>query len=203
MEGFTKINLETAPSQPVGPKIINNKPKSGIRITLPKKTLIVLGAVAAILVGFGLILVSPVQKVYSDAKATFSQVKFTVDALKKQNIVLASEELNKTKESLAQTQKSLDEISYLKLIPVINMYYADSQHLTKAGFYGLSAAKLFIDSIEPYADVLGLKGKKGSFVEGTASERIRTAVTTMGKITPYIDDIAAQMEGARKEIDAV
>ena len=203
MEGFTKINLETAPSQPVGPKIINNKPKSGIRITLPKKTLIVLGAVAAILVGFGLILVSPVQKVYSDAKATFSQVKITVDALKKQNIVLASEELNKTKESLAQTQKSLDEISYLKLIPVINMYYADSQHLTKAGFYGLSAAKLFIDSIEPYADVLGLKGKKGSFVEGTASERIRTAVTTMGKITPYIDDIAAQMEGARKEIDAV
>src|SRR3989338_3113625 len=141
MEGFTKINLETAPSQPVGPKIINNKPKSGIRITLPKKTLIVLGAVAAILVGFGLILVSQVQKVYSDAKATFSQVKITVDALKKQNIVLASEELNKTKESLAQTQKSLDEISYLKFIHVINMYYADSQHLTKAGFYGLSAAK--------------------------------------------------------------
>ena len=33
MEGFTKINLETAPSQPVGPKIINNKPMPKIFVT--------------------------------------------------------------------------------------------------------------------------------------------------------------------------
>jgi len=203
MEGFNKIDLETVPSQPTGPKIIDNRPKPRIRVNFPKKTLITLGVIVGVLVIFGLILLSPAQKVYSDAKTTFAQVKITVDAVKKQNIALASEELNKAKESLTQTQKSLDAISYLKFIPIAGMYYGDARHLTRAGFYGLSAARILIDSIEPYADVLGLKGKGGSFVQGTASQRIQTAVTTMGKITPHIDDIAIQMEGARKEIDAV
>jgi len=202
MEGFNKIDLEaTPPSQPANPVIINNRPKVKTR-RLGKKSLIILGVLAVILLIFGVVLVAPVQKAYSDAKATFGQVKVTVDALKKQNITLASEELNKTKESLTQTQKSLDAMSYLKFVPIAGMYYGDVQHLTKAGFYGLSAARVLIDSIEPYADVLGLKGK-GSFVGGTASQRIQTAVTTMGKITPHIDDIAREMEGARAEIDAV
>jgi len=203
MEGFRKIDLGTAPSQPAGFTVVNNRPRSKIKMNFSKKTIIIVGGVIAVLVIFGLILISPVQKVYSDAQATFAQVKITVDALKKQNIEQASTELDKTKEKLTQTQKSLDAISYIKFFPILGMYYADSQHLVKTGFYGLSAARVLIDSIEPYSDLLGLKGKKGSFVSGTASQRIQTAVTTMGKITPHIDDIAIQMEGAKKEIDAV
>ncbi len=202
MEGFKKIDLETAPSQSVSPIVIDNRSKPKTKKAFPKKSLIVLGVVIAILFVFGLVLISPVQKVYSNAKATFAQVKVTVDALKKQNIALASAELDKTKESLTRTQESLNAMGYLKFIPIANIYYGDIQHLTKAGFYGLAAARVLIDSVEPYADVLGLKGK-GSFVGGTASQRIQTAVTTMGKITPHIDDIAVQMDGARKEIDAV
>ncbi|MBI4096250.1 MAG: DUF4012 domain-containing protein [Candidatus Levybacteria bacterium] len=193
MEGFSKIDLDNKTSSSSGKK----------DRVLPKKTLITLAVLVFAMLGFGLILVSPVQKAYSDAKATFAQVKITVDALKKQNIELASIELDKTKETLTRTQKSLDAMGYLKFVPIANIYYGDVQHLTKAGFYGISAARVLIDSIEPYADVLGLKGKKGSFVMGTASQRIQTAVTTMGKITPHIDDIAVQMEGARREIDAV
>ena len=37
-----------------------------------------------------------------------------------------------------------------------------------------------------------LKGK-GSFVGGTAQQRIETAVKTMGKITPKIDDIVNEL----------
>lgn len=202
MEGFNKIDLETAPSQPAGPRIIDNRPKPRTKRVLSKKSLIILGIIVAVLFIFGLTLISPIRQVYSNAQATFAQVKITVDALKKQNIALASAELDKARFNLTQTQKSLDALSYLKFIPIAGIYYADSQHLVKAGFYGLSSARVFIDSIEPYADVLGLKGK-GSFVGGTASQRIQTAVTTMGKITPHIDDIAVQMEGAKKEIDAV
>jgi hypothetical protein len=203
MEGFKKIDLETAPSRLSRPAIISNKPEFNTKMNLKKKSLIVAGAILALLVIFGLLLISPIRRVYSDAQATFAQVKITVDALKKQNIELASAELDKTKVSLTQTQKSLDGISYLRFIPFVRGYYADSQHLVKAGFYGLSAGRVFIDSIEPYTDLLGLKGKGGSFVQGTASQRIQTAVTTMGKITPHIDEIAKQAEGAKKEIDAV
>jgi hypothetical protein len=202
MEGFEKIDLESASTQPTNPVVVDNRPRKRTRRFFSKKLLVASAVLVAIIFVFGLILIAPMQKAVSDAQATFAQVKITVDVLKKQNIEQASAELDKTNEKLTQTQKSLDKMNYLKFVPIANMYYEDAQHLTKAGFYGLSAARVFIDSIEPYADVLGLKGK-GSFVGGTASQRIETAVTTMGKITPHIDDIAVQMEGARKEIDAV
>ena len=121
MEGFNKIDLETAPSQPANPVIVSNRPKSKTRRALPKKSLIILAVITVVIIVFGLILVAPVQKTYSDAKATFEQVKVTVNALKKQNISLASSELDKTKESLTQTQKSLDAMGYLKFIPIANM----------------------------------------------------------------------------------
>jgi hypothetical protein len=202
MDGFKKMDLESAPPRATGFTVVNNRPQPVRKGSFLKKTLTILGIIIAVLFVFGLIIISPAKKAYSDAQATFAQVKITVDALKKQNIALASEELNKTKESLTQTQKSLDALGYFKFVPIASMYYGDAQHLVKAGFYGLSAARVLVDSIEPYSDILGLKGK-GSFVGGTASQRIQTAVTTMGKITPHIDDIATQVEGAKKEIDAV
>lgn len=203
MDGFRKFELQTASSQPVRPTILGrSRLRTKTKMNLYKKILIALGIVIVVLIIFGLALISPLKKVYSDAKATFAQVKVTADALKKEDIVQASIQLDLTKEKLTQTQKSLDAVGYMKFLPILGAYYADSQHLVKAGFYGLSAGRVFIDSVAPYADLLGLKGKS-SFVGGTASQRIQTAVTTMGKITPHIDDIAIQIEGAKKEIDAV
>ena len=49
---------------------------------------------------------------------------------------------------------------------------------------------------------MGLKGQ-GSFVGGSAEQRIETAVKTMGKVTPRIDDIAVDLKLAQKEIDHV
>ncbi len=187
MEGFNKIDLDSVKKK---------------KRRFPKKILIILAALAILGVVFGLILIPQVLKTYKDAKSTFNQVKITVDALKKQNIELASRELDNTRIRLTQTQKDIDSMGYLKFVPLLNIYYNDSQHLVLAGFHGLSAARVLIDSIEPYVDVLGLKGK-GNFVSGTASQRIETAVTTMGKITPHIDDIVKYLKLAKKEIDYV
>src|ERR1035437_1868670 len=103
MEGFSKIDLGTIPSQPARSRItriINNKPKPKMKVSFPKKLLIIPGVVVVALFILGFILISPVRKVYSDAQATFAQVKITVAALKKEDIVQASIELDKTKESL-------------------------------------------------------------------------------------------------------
>jgi len=86
MEGFNKIDLEATPSKPADPIIVNNRPKVKAKRALPKKSLIILAILGAILLVFGLILIAPAQKAYSDAKKTFGQVKITVDALKKQNM---------------------------------------------------------------------------------------------------------------------
>ncbi len=144
----------------------------------------------------------PAVKVYKSAKATYANAQGSIWAMKTQNVTLASEQLAKTKKDLTQTQKDLNAMWYLKFVPVAGWYYNDAYHLTQAGEHGLNAAIILVDSIEPYADVLGLKGQ-GSFVGGTAQQRIETAVRTIGKITPRIDDISKELLIVRTEIDKV
>src|SRR5260221_7014787 len=90
----------------------------------------------------------------------------------------------------------------MQFIPIASWYYSDASHLMQAGLYGLNAGQILIEAIKPYADVLGLKGQ-GSFVGGTAQQRIQTAVATMSKITPKIDDVEQNFVLAKAEIDAV
>ncbi|MDZ4228576.1 MAG: hypothetical protein U1E54_05010, partial [Candidatus Levybacteria bacterium] len=66
MDGFRKIDLENVSFQSSEPKIINNRPKSKAKIALSKKTVILIGIIIVVLFIFGLTLISPVQKLYSD-----------------------------------------------------------------------------------------------------------------------------------------
>ncbi len=144
----------------------------------------------------------PLQKVYISAQKTYKQAKIATDYLKKQNVEVGSVELKKTKDDLAVTQKELEGLSYLRFIPLLGGYYNDAAHLAKASSYALDASIVLVESVKPYADVLGLKGQ-GSFVMGSAEQRIQTAILTMGKITPRIDDVAASFSKAKQEIDQV
>lgn len=139
---------------------------------------------------------------FKSASATYAQANLVVAAVKNQDVAQASDELAKTRVALSHTQNSLRSMIYLKFIPGAHWYYNDAEHLVNAGFHGIDAAVVLIDSVEPYADLLGLKGQ-GSFTGGTAEQRIQTAVQTMGKITPNIDKIADKLSLAQKEIDQV
>ena len=40
-----------------------------------------------------------------------------------------------------ETDELMGTISLVRFLPIVNIYYADAQHLTKAGFYGLSSCR--------------------------------------------------------------
>src|SRR3989338_2347670 len=190
MDGFKKINLDTSETAYTQ----KNNRNMVVKKSIKKKCILMIGLFLFVLfVVIGVFstftILMPAKVVYKDIQKTAEQVKITLGAVKHQNIQLASEELDKTKKELTQVQKDLEGLTILKYIPFANLYYGDAKRIIKAGFHGLSAAEVLIESVEPYADILGLKGQ-GSFVGGTASQRIETAVKTMGKITPYIDEIA-------------
>lgn len=168
----------------------------------PKKIGIV-GIVILVLIAlFAFTIVLPAIKTYASFQKTQAQGKKAWEAIKKQNIALAKEELAKTKTELLQTQKDLRSFPLARFVPIVSWYYNDADHLIKAGISGLDAGNVLIASIEPYSDILGLKGKS-SFVMGSAEERIRIAVLTMGKITPRIDDISKSLSSVQSEIDQV
>lgn len=207
MEGFEKIDLGSpvtlaTPKTAVGTTPVRPQAQmlqKGGRKFLRKRTIAI---VFFVLLLFSLLLILPAQKVYNSAKVTYVQAQGTLDAAKKQNISLASTNLEQTKQALTQTQKELHSIAILKWVPIAAWYYNDADHLVNAGFHGLSAARVLIDSIAPYADVLGLKGQ-GSFAGGSAENRIQTAISTMSKVTPKIDDIEKYLILAQQEVDHV
>lgn len=165
---------------------------------IPKAIWIVLGIFLLVCV----VSLFPLLKVYKSAQATYAQAKNAWVAVKKQDIEGGLAGLESTKTSLAQTQKDLHAMAYAQFIPIFGWYYSDADHLIKAGFSGIDSARITLEAIKPYQDVLGLKGKS-NFVQGTAEQRIQLAVTTLGKITPQIDNISGSLEGAKSEIDQV
>lgn len=169
----------------------------------PKKKIIfvLLGIIVLFIIAAAIVAI-PAQKTYASAQKTYKQAKNAWEAIKKQNVELAGKEIAATQKDLKETQDNLRTLSYLRFIPLANNYYNDAEHLTNAGMHGLTAATILVDSVKPYADLLGLKGG-GSFVMGSAEQRIQTAILTMGKITPRIDDVAQSMVLFQKEVDAV
>ncbi len=210
MEGFEKINLDSPYRRDSSKSVVSRSLSSTPQVNTSnrflffknKNTLIVLAVILILVIISSFAVVLPAQKVYKSARKTYNQTKVTVDALKKQNVALASEELKKTRQDLSNTQSDLNSLRYLRFVPIANLYYNDAQHLVKSGFYGLDAASVLIESVKPYADVLGLKGQ-GSFVMGSAEQRIQTAITTMSKVTPRIDEIEKYLSLVKKEMDEV
>ena len=211
MDGLSKIdfNLEKQPKEkPVKSPLLNSPVLSRRKKIDFKNMLRSRKNVAALLILVFLLLFSvfgiylPAMKVYKSAKVTYADAQAAEWAMKTENISLASDQLAKTKADLTVTQNNLKAMGYLAFIPVANLYYGDANNLVDAGFHGLNAASILVDSIKPYADVLGLKGQ-GSFAGGTAQQRIETAVKTMGKITPNIDQIVTELEAVRADIDKV
>lgn len=166
------------------------------------KKLGILGVVALILALIGLYSLFQGFRIYKQSQVVYRQAKTAAAAAKTQNIILAREELGKTRTEAQKLAGNLSSISILRFVPLLGFYVSDGQHMVAAGIHGVNAAIITTDSLIPYADVLGLKGQK-SFVGGSAEERIRTAVKTLDKVVPKIDDIEREVKAAKLEMDKV
>ena len=194
-----KISLTNAmPATAVGKKEQSTMPQRKVKRPNKKIFAIVAGVLLVLLV-LGLAIFFPAQEVMASANKTYAQGKLALGAIKKQDIGLAKQELVKTQKDLADTQVKLGKLAWTQFIPLVGLYYGDAKHGMAAASAGLDAANTVVDAILPYADVLGLKGQ-GSFVLGSAEDRIQKAVATMDKVTPKIPQLEAQMEQVEKEL---
>lgn len=205
MDGFTKIDVTQASQNTDTRQSLPTRRRQSFNLKsfrLGRKGSIGVGilVVFALFIVFGVLL--PGVRAAAQAKKTYDVAKVAIAALKQQNVEDASVKLAAVKPELLKTQQYVQGMGYLAFIPPLSFYYNDASHLVNAGVYGLAAGQILVDSIKPYADVLGLKGQH-SFVGGSAQDRIQTAVTTMSKVTPKIDDIGQQLTLMQKEIDKV
>ncbi|MDO8515433.1 MAG: DUF4012 domain-containing protein, partial [bacterium] len=156
----------------------------------------IFGVLALFLVGL------PAYKVYQEGMKTYEQAKIIKEVAKEQDIVKIIDGIEKTKAQLLITQTASEKLNWVKNIPFAGGYIADMNHLIKSGLYGLEAGEIAAKAVEPYSDLLGLKGK-GTFTGGTTEDRIATAIATLEKVTPQIDTVAEKLKLVKAEIDQV
>ncbi|HUV46900.1 MAG TPA: DUF4012 domain-containing protein [Candidatus Bathyarchaeia archaeon] len=140
-------------------------------------------------------LISSAQKTYTLAQAAYQ-------AGKNQDLVSASEKLIETEESLKDTQGKYKKMLWFKLIPLARNYYQDGERVIDAGLAGIQAARVLVDAITPYADVLGFKGQ-GSFMAGTAEDRVAKIVQTLDKITPQLDEVVEKLSLSQERLNEI
>lgn len=193
-----KSTPDFAKSQSVPTAMPKRKKKINVRFKLSRKMYISLGVAALLIV----LICIPAYATYQSGLKTYREAKLIGTALKKQNVALASDQIIKTQKSLNETKRNFHFLLPLKLIPIVNWYYNDADHMLNAAGYGLDSAKTITDSLKPYADVLGLKGVETE-AAGSTEDRIKTVVLSMGKITPEIDKIEKSLNLLQQEMDKV
>lgn len=176
------------------------------RITRNPKTMRLIGILAAAFLVLGLIIaavtIPPVQAVRKQAGILAVSARSAAAAAKNQDLEGMKNGLIQTRKDLTELKSQYSKLGFLKFVPLIRRYVGDGDHAIAAGFAGLDAGDKAIEALEPNADLLGLKGG-GKFVQGSADERIQTAVKTMKALTPKINEMSQSVDTMRKEIDAI
>ncbi len=196
-DGFSKIEVDpTHTIEQKPPVVVEQKMK------IPKKyrgIFIIILLIILVFVGVTALLA---RDFYQSLKATIADGRSASAAFKTQNIEEAQGKLQKLTESLQVSQNKYNRLSYLKYIPFLGSYWNDGYHLLNAGINGVEAGRITTNALVPYADLLGLKGK-GTFVGGSADQRIQTAVKTLDKVTPKIKDISDKIALVKSDLDQV
>lgn len=191
-EEFKKIDLPTEPAASDLPK----------KRTLNRKMLRVpLIFIVVLVVIFGILLL-PFRGVIAQGRDVIRVGKEMAEAAKNQDLVKTKEGLVATRKELTDVQREFNKVRFLKFIPLFGAYVGDLEHGINAALAGISAGDKAIEALEPNADLLGLKGES-KFVQGSADDRIQTAVKTMSALTPKINEMAVHVDTLRKELDQI
>ncbi len=160
---------------------------------------ITLIAVAGITGGVGYLLVKPVVE---NGQKSMTLASEAYQLLKQEDLVLAGPKLTEAKTSLLETQKAYQKLKFLGVMPVVSKYQQDGEAGLIAAVAGVEAGELFIQTILPYADVLGFTGED-STQSGTVEERIAKILETLDKVSPQLDTIGQKLTVVDTELQKI
>jgi hypothetical protein len=178
-------------------------PKSaGVAKKIVKPLGIIFGGLIVVFLVLFVVIGLPAYKVYADGIKAYAMAKQVKDALKSQDIKKITDSLVATKNQVVVVENDLQKLAWTKAFPFVGGYTSDAMHAASAAQHSLEAAEIMSRSVEPYSDLLGLKGQ-GSYVGGTAEERIMKMVETLSKVTPQIDQIADKMKLVQDDVNKI
>lgn len=196
-----KINMENIQNQnneAVKRDVVKNKKR------VSKASKVILFLVALILIFLAITGVLSF-RVYKKALAVKSQAQKVKESLAQKDLNLTSTELDNLKKSIKNLEGSYSTLAFIKIVPFVSSYYKDGEHLINASLYGMESGEILIDSVKPYADIIGFKGSGESKAPQvrTAQDKIDFIIKTIPEITPKIDVLSEKVNLISKEFDGI
>lgn len=138
--------------------------------------------------------------VYGELLVASDHVNSTKEAFSSRDLQATRDNLNKTNESIKSAHSKFNKTSFYKYVPVLKGYWNDVNHVFTAGQYSIDTVNLVLDSIEPYADVIGFTGATTQQIAKSAEDRIVFIAETVEKLAPEMDNIAASLNKVNDEV---
>jgi len=185
-------------------KISPQQDFSGIKKPVnPKKKKMIL-SIVAFLVVFVIVNSLMFLNLYIKGKALLASTKSLKAAVSSQDLNNVQKEIGNTKYLFSKFKSSYKLVSWMRIIPFFGSYVSDGSHLLNAGTYGFEIGEVLVETVKPYADLIGFSGGTGAESgEKTAADRIDFIVKAIPDILPKIDEIAAKSELVKKELDNI
>lgn len=173
-----------------------------------KKILLILGLVVLVLllpvVIFGVALGLPAYRLYGEAQALRPRVDSLQASINTQDISVIKAELQRFKTDVSNFNNSFASILWAKDLPFVGPYIKDASAGLSASLLGMESGELLITTIEPYADLIGLKGGVGAQSgEQNANNRLEFLVKTASEIGPQYSQVAQKATEARSLLSQI
>lgn len=168
-----------------------------------KKLFIRLGGVfAVLLLLFIAIGVLPAIDVYNKAKVIQAQVPQIQAAIDSQDIAQVKDQMSKLKSNLTALQGPFKRLSWTQVLPIVGKYWTDGDAGIQAGLYGIDAGEILVETVEPYADIIGFAGGAPQAANGeeSANDRIEFLIQTLEDIVPKADEISEKARLANEQL---
>lgn len=194
-----KINMENVQDNEVQKReVVGNRRKAA---KVPKVVLFIVAIILIFVAVTGILSI----RVYKHAMAVKSQAQKVKASLAQKDLNLTSTELGNLTKSIKTLESSYSTLAFIKIVPFVGSYYKDGEHLIKASLYGMDSGEILIDSVKPYADIIGFKGSgenKAPQVR-TAQDKIDFIIKTIPEIAPKIDVLSEKVNLISKELDDI
>jgi len=123
--------------------------------------------------------------------------------LQEKDLIKATENLNQAETELQRVSRRYNLVNWLKVVPGVGLYVTDGRHGLNAGLAGIAAGKTVLESITPYADVLGFSGEETELNIDSAEEKIIFILETLDKITPQLNGVSDKLQIVQQEFSQV
>lgn len=184
-----KIELENS-----APPVVNNRKSKVLLITLS-----ILGFFLAILIYVG----ASGFLIYQKANNLYKSGQVLEASVKSQDLQKIKTDLGVVRSNLIEIKTTFSLVSWMRILPYVGGYVSDAGHGINAGISGLNAGVVVVDAIEPFSDLLGLKGTKSESGEKTAQERIDFIVSAVPSLLPQLDKIGVDISNVQKEFSQI